>query len=422
MSGSPEFEVKIHSASYGGAGVGRLPDGRAVFVPFTIVGERVRIRVPEDTDRAHSRQKSFVRAELVEVLEPAPARITPRCQHFGECGGCHYQHMTYAAQLEMKGGILAETLRRIGEITEPLAAEVIPSPLEWQYRNHTQYHLAEDNSLGYQAAHSHRVIPIRACPLPVAEIETARIQFSIEPLPGLEKIAVRAGEGGDLQWVLESHSSELPALKLDLPDSVVHLSPAGEVVMAGSSFTILRVGERDFQVSAGSFFQVNTSLAARMVAQVLAWLPDGKVHTLLDLYCGVGLFSVFCAERTERLVGVEESPWACRDYAANLDEFDHVELYQGRAEEILPALDLHPEIVILDPPRAGLAVSVLHRLVEMHPARIIYVSCDPTTLARDLKQLRADGYQIEHILPLDMFPQTYHLECLVLLSRAGSMK
>lgn len=406
------FDIKIQSASYGGDGVGRLPDGRAVFVPYVIPGEEVRIRLTEQ-------KKSFARAELVAVLQPSFNRIKPRCIHYGQCGGCHYQHLDYAAQLQIKRSILVDTLRRLGgqniEVPVPVA-----SPAEWNYRNHMQFHQAPDGSLGFQAGRSHTVIPARECHLPLPVIDQAWRQVSIEPLPGLQRIAFRAGVGDDVQVILESESIELPEMELDLPDSVVYLSPAGQMVMAGSIFTVIEVLGREFQVSAGSFFQVNTTVAARMVETILAWLPTGKMKVLLDLYCGVGLFSAFCAARTNRLVGVELSDSACQDFAVNLDEFEHVELYQGAAEEVLPYLEVKPDVVVVDPPRAGLDERVISILTKMQPESIIYVSCDPTTLARDLRKFSETGYSLKEIQPFDLFPQTFHLETIVLLSKAES--
>lgn len=402
-------EVKIQSASYGGDGVGRLADGRAVFVPYTITGELVKIRL---TDQ----KKNFARGEVVEVIQPSLQRVTARCVHYGQCGGCHYQHLDYAAQLQTKRAILTDTLRRVGGIHEPEVPELVASPSQWRYRNHVQYHLTEDGRLGFQAGRSHRVIPVTECHLPLPAIDAAWQQFSMEPMPGLERIAVRAGVEDELQWILDSSTIDLPEVELDVPDSVVHLSPAGQLVLAGSSISLMRVKDRDFQVSAGAFFQVNTEVAGKMVDQVLAWLPEGRMGSLLDLYCGVGLFSAFCADRCDRLVGVELSDWACQDYAANLDAFDGVELYQGAAERVLPELDLRPDTVIVDPPRAGLAENVVHLLAKMQPGRILYVSCDPTTLARDLKLFAADGYHLEKIQPFDMFPQTFHVETVALLT------
>jgi 23S rRNA (uracil1939-C5)-methyltransferase len=184
------------------------------------------------------------------------------------------------------------------------------------------------------------------------------------------------------------------------------------VVMAGDGEIILSVNSREFHVSAASFFQVNTRMAGEMVQHLLDQLPASPQTTLLDVYCGVGLFSTFFAGRVGRLIGIEASPSACEDFAANLDEFDNVELYEAPAELVLPSLDVHPEIVIVDPPRAGLDIRALEALLAQNPARLAYVSCDPSTLARDAARLISGGYRLVQVTPFDLFPQTYSIESI----------
>ncbi|MEA4906801.1 MAG: hypothetical protein VB089_04235, partial [Anaerolineaceae bacterium] len=181
-------------------------------------------------------------------------------------------------------------------------------------------------------------------------------------------------------------------------------------VLAGNESLVMEVLGRDFRLSAGAFFQVNLGQAENLVRHCLEAAGEVGSGTLLDVYCGVGLFSAFLAGRGRRLVGIESSPAACEDFAANLDAFDDVELYQGAAEEILGQLDLHPDFVVVDPPRAGLARDALDALARMQPQRILYVSCDPSTLGRDAARLLKQGYRLAAVTPFDMFPQTYHIE------------
>lgn len=189
------------------------------------------------------------------------------------------------------------------------------------------------------------------------------------------------------------------------------------MVLAGDDGLIFEVLEKPFRVSAGSFFQVNLEQAAAMVQYLLGRLPLGKETTLLDVYCGVGLFSAFMAPRVGRCVGIELSQSACEDYAANLDDCDNVELYIGAAEDVLPALELKADIVLVDPPRAGLERLALDAIAALAPAVLTYVSCDPSTLARDVKRLIAAGYELKEVKPFDLFPQTYHVECVAILGR-----
>ncbi|HEX9027677.1 MAG TPA: class I SAM-dependent RNA methyltransferase [Anaerolineales bacterium] len=406
-----EFILTLDQFTYGGDCLGRLPDGRAVFVPFTLPGERVRIRLTEE-------KKGFARGKVLEVLAPSTQRITPRCSHFGECGGCQFQHMPYPLQLAAKAEMLRDQLRRLGKLADPQVEETVASPQEFYYRNQVQFHLSPGGKLGFQAERSHRVVEIKECHLPEAELNELWPQLDLEPLPGLERLGLRKGEGGEAMLVLESSLLEAPELSVEeLPVSVVHLSPAGSLVLAGSGDLVLEVLGRQFVVSADSFFQVNTRQAENMVRYLLERLPLGPQVTLLELYSGVGLFSAFLAGRVGRLTAVEESPSACQDFETNLDEFDNVELYEAPVEDTLPALGIHPDVLLADPPRAGLGDRVVQSILKLGPPTLAYISCDPSTLARDARGLVAGGYRLETVTPFDMFPQTYHIESISLWHR-----
>ena len=196
----------------------------------------------------------------------------------------------------------------------------------------------------------------------------------------------------------------------------MHLTEEDALVMAGEDHLIMQVLERPFYVSAGSFFQVNTIMAEKMVSHLLEKLPL-PAKTILDVYCGVGLFSAFLAPECERLIGIESSSSACEDFAVNLDEFDNVELYEGAAEEVIPHLEAEQAIVLVDPPRAGLDKLALDGIKQLAPDVIAYVSCDPSTLARDATRLISDGYRLVDVTPFDMFPQTYHIESISLFEK-----
>ncbi len=402
--------IKLEKLTYGGDALGRLPDGRAAFVPFALPGETVRARVVDE-------KRGHVRAEPVEVLEASPERIVPKCRHFGACGGCHYQHLPYEAQLKAKTEIVRDQLARIGKIENPPVQEMIASPVQWNYRNHIQFHLTKDGKLGYVGVDGQRVVPVSECHLPEPELDALWPGLQFEPGLGLERVSLRQGAEGDVMLMLES--PEPPELEVEADISVVHLLGDEAVVMAGDDHVMMEVNERPFRVSAGAFFQVNTAIAGKMVTHLLERLPVTPQTTLLDIYCGVGLFSAFFAGRVGRLAGVEVSPAACEDFAANLDEFENVELYQAPAEDVLPHLDLRPDIVIVDPSRAGLEKRVLDAVQAQGPARIAYVSCDPSTLARDASRFIAGGYRLVEVTPFDLFPQTYHIESISIFEKAS---
>jgi 23S rRNA (uracil1939-C5)-methyltransferase len=403
--------VKLEKPTYGGDALGKVPDpssgtgSQVVFVPFALPGETVRIRVIEQ-------KRGHIRAELVEVLDPAAERISPRCIHFGVCGGCHYQHLAYQAQLHLKTDILRDQLIRIGKIPDPPVQPMVASPQEWNYRNNIQFHLSRAGELGYIRANSREMFPISECHLPEAALNKLWPGLEFDPDLGLERISLRLGLDDEIMLVLESDLPELPELELEAALSVVHLIGEDTLVMAGDEAIPISVKDRIFRVSAASFFQVNTAMAGKMVQHLHDHLPVSPQTTLLDVYCGVGLFSAFFAGRVGRLIGVEVSPSACQDFAANLDEFDNVELYEAPAETVLPGLDVNPEVVIVDPPRAGLDKRVLEALLARQPASLAYVSCDPATLGRDAARLISGGYRLIQVTPFDLFPQTYSIESI----------
>ncbi len=211
--------------------------------------------------------------------------------------------------------------------------------------------------------------------------------------------------------MLESDSYQTPEMNLESDVSVVHLADENTVIMAGSDVIPFTVLERVFHVSAASFFQTNTQMAEKMVQHVLALIP-AKTKTIVDVYCGVGLFSAFLADKCEQLIGIELSASACEDFAHNLDEFENVELYEAAAEEVLPVLAVNADVIVVDPPRAGLEKEALDAIVTKQPPLLIYISCDPSTLARDAARLLAGGYTLKQVTPFDMFPQTYHIESI----------
>lgn len=410
-------EIVLTALSYGGEAIGRY-DGRAIFVPFGLPGETVRARIIEE-------RKNFARAELVEVIKPAPERIAPRCKHFGECGGCHYQHLSYADQIKIKTDILRDQLIRIGKIQDPHVMEIIASPQEWNYRNHIQFHLAESGEMGFIASgYPDALIPIEECFLPEPGINALWPTLDLETGSPIERVSLRAGMNNDLLLILESESDDaaLPEMQIESDISAVHMIDDDCVVLAGDGFIIMDVGTGFspapgqkpglFKVSAASFFQINTSMAAKMVAHLLENLPITPTSTVLDIYCGVGLFSAFMAPLAARIIGIESSASACQDFATNLDAFDNVELYEGLAQDILPALNCQADIAIVDPPRAGLDKTALDALIKLKPATLAYVSCDPSTLARDAARLMTGGYRLKQVTPFDLFPQTYHIESI----------
>lgn len=407
-------EITLEKLTYGGEAMGRLSDGRAVFVPFGLPGEKVRIQLTQE-------KQNFARGEILDILKPSADRIQAKCKHFTQCGGCHYQNLPYEKQLLAKADILRDQLQRIGKIENPPVQPTVASPEQWNYRNHIQFHLTDDGKVGFINARGNANLPIEECHLPEPAIDAFRNDLQFESRMNLERVSLRSGAEDDLMLILESETEETPELEIEADISIVHIYENHPVIIAGNDSLTIQILSKDFHVSAPSFFQVNTKMAEKMVQHLQTQLPiTNQPITLLDLYCGVGLFSKFFADKYAKVIGIESAPSSCEDFAINLDEFDNVELYEGAAEEILPALApqlTQPIHMIVDPPRAGIDKFALDAILQINPQVIAYVSCDPSTLARDAARLLKGGYTLQHVTPFDLFPQTYHIESISIFTR-----
>jgi 23S rRNA (uracil1939-C5)-methyltransferase len=392
--------------AHGGAAVGRY-SGKAVFVPFGIPGETVRAEITQDKGR-------YARARLVEVLQPSPDRVIPRCPHFGACGGCQWQHMAYLAQLRFKEQLVRDAFARIGR----LEAEITPAigmTEPWGYRNHAQMVPDTEGRPGFQRAESNSVVPVTECRILHPSLQELLPQIELD-FPGLTSISLRCGVAtGERMLVLETAGDEAPAIEMDLPVScILALEDGNAAVLAGAPYLHERVAGRAYRVSPASFFQVNTWGAEQLVALVRDHLEEMQGARLLDAYCGVGLFSLSLAGRFAGVVGIEAAPSSVADARANAIGLATVEFRQGSVEEMIEPGERF-DAVILDPPRAGASPAALSALLSVQPSRIVYVSCDPATLARDCAAIVARGYRLATVQPVDMFPQTAHVEAVACL-------
>ncbi len=411
MDSNSSYQVSPTASVYGGDALARLPDGRAVFIPYALPGEKLLIKLVEEKER-------YARGEISEVLEPSSLRIEPRCPHFGECGGCHYQILSYPDQLKTKEEIFKNQLERVGKLIDPPVNPIVPSPAEWNYRNHVQFHIAEGGQPGFKRSRSDQVVPISVCFLPAENLNQVWPALVMDPIPGLDRISLRSGEEGeDTLVVFESSDPQPIEFSVDIQLSAVHKGPGGEIVLAGDDFTIMNVHDFPFVVSAGSFFQTNTGVAELIIDHLLEVLPLDDEPLILDVFCGVGLFSLFLAPYAKKVIGIESDQGAGEDYLYNLSEFENIDFYDLPAEEVLPHLKISPQIILVDPPRAGLSRTVLDNVVALDPDLIAYISCDPATLARDAARFSKQGYYLRESTPFDMFPQTYHIESVSIFHR-----
>jgi 23S rRNA (uracil1939-C5)-methyltransferase len=405
------IELTLEAMAHGGSALGRH-EGRVVFVPYTIPGERVRARITDDKER-------YAHAEPVEILDPSPDRVEPPCPHFGpgKCGGCHLQHAAYDRQLEMKRRVVVDQLERIGKVKGTTVHPTIPSPSPWAYRSHAAFHARPDGRLGYYSDDASTIVPIVECHIIRPALMDLFTQLDLEGVETVERVKLQVGaDPADRMIVLSTSDDLAPEIEVDFPVSVnLLLSDNEPVNLIGSPQVTYRVFDRAFQVTAGGFFQANVPVAEALIEQVLLRLDLQGDETVLDLYSGVGLFTAFIAERAGLVVSVESYPPAVTDADANLSDLDNVEIVEGPVEGVIADLAGPFNAVVVDPPRTGLSNEAIDELARLDAPRIVYVSCDPATLARDARKLAGHGYRLIDVQPADMFPQTYHVEAVALL-------
>ncbi len=373
---------------YGGDGLARS-DGRVVLTPYVLPGELI------EAELRHAKS-DLMRGTVVDVLEASASRVDPACPYFGRCGGCHYQHTTHEQQVEQKALILREALRRVGRLEfEGEITTVSGEP--WHYRNRTQLHF-DKGKMGYFAAGSHAVVSVDHCPISSPKLNDAigRLARDLPHYRGFEATVELFTNETDMQ--------------VHILDRVPHsVRPLFEEL--GTSEPLEYGG---FRVSCGSFFQVNRHLVDRLVEMALA---DSSGGSAVDLYAGVGLFTVGLASRFGNVAAVESGSSAFRDLEWNMQRAGlAVTAVKKTAEEYLPSLDAAPDLIVADPPRSGLGRVVISELLRLRAPGVTIVSCDPATLARDLGALVGGGYRIKGMTLVDLFPQTYHLETVVHLS------
>jgi 23S rRNA (uracil1939-C5)-methyltransferase len=428
--------LEIEKLVYGGDGLARLPSdepgrGKSVFIPFVLEGEQVEGAVTEE-------KSGFARAKLESVLQASPDRIVPGCPYFQRCGGCHYQHADYSSQLKIKTAILKETLRRTAKLDIPCELQVHPSP-EWNYRNRTRLKVQTTPhfALGYYAFHSHDLLPVERCPISSPLINRAiqalwqwgsnreasgyirEIEFFANHADDRLLLEVYCGPGTprrdarQLAESLEEMFAEISGVTVFEQAKPGSFTEAKRLAQSGAAQLTYKTELQDYNVSAGSFFQVNRFQVDALV-KIVTENVSGKVA--LDLYAGVGLFSVVMARSFLEVIAVEASRTSWADLRHNAPR--EVKAVSATTEQFLrQASGLRPDLVVADPPRGGLGDNAVHALARLGAPRITYVSCDPSTLARDLRTFVSLGYRILEAHLVDLFPQTFHLESVFHLAR-----
>lgn len=447
---SPEekYEILINNVSHQGEGIGRV-ENFAVFVPGAIKGEKIEVKITEI-------RKNFARGELEKIILPSLNRVKPPCSVFNLCGGCHLQHINYKKQLEMKKEIVENVLSRIGNQNIDVMP-IIGMEIPWRYRNKGHFHLARENeniTLGFYQSKSHDLVPVSQCLLfsqninsliKYLEKELTRQKITIynhkTDKGNFRGIVLRESKyTGEImiifitreeRWYLDENF--LNNLIIAFPQVVSlcqNINKNPKMALFGKDFRILKgktfiedhIDSFKFKISPSSFFQVNVLQTEILYKKILEYANLSGKETVIDSYSGTGTISIYLAGKAKKVYGLELQKGAVRDAWANgeLNNLSNLKFFSGKAESWLYKWIQRgekAEVIVIDPPRRGCSREVLKNIIKIKPEQILYVSCDMPTLARDIKYITQNGYNIEEVQPIDMFPHTSHIECLVHLTR-----
>lgn len=443
-----DYELIIGGYSHQGEGIGRI-DNFAIFVAGAILGEKVKVKITEA-------KKNFARGQLEKVILTSPHRVKPLCPVYHLCGGCHLQHIAYEKQLEMKKEIVENALHRIGNQN----AKVLPTigmKNPWRYRNKGHFHLARENGkirLGFYKSKSHTLVPACQCFLfstainrlvKYLEEQLTRREMSIYDCEtdqgNLRGIILKESKStGEIMIIFITKEEKLKIDEIFLDNLIKtfsqtvsvyqNINKSSKMVLLGKDFKLLRgktsiedtIGSFKFKISPASFFQVNVSQAQALYEKILEYANLSGEETVIDSYCGTGTISIYLAAKAKRVYGLELEKGAVGDSRENckLNNLSNLKFFTGEAEKWLYGWIKNREevqIMVIDPPRKGCSREMLRDIIKTKPEKILYVSCNLPTLARDIKYFAQSGYKLEKVQPVDMFPQTRHIECIAYLRR-----
>jgi 23S rRNA (uracil1939-C5)-methyltransferase len=410
---TPTFDIT--GMVYGGYGVSQH-QGKPIYLPYTIEGERVEARLLPP-------QKNAQFAEGVKLLRASADRVYPECDHFGTCWGCQWQHIAYSAQLLIKHDVVADQLQRHGRFSDAVLGAalqpVIPSSAQWRYNHQATFHHLPNGTFGFHRRDD-QLTPIDYCWTLRPELQDLYEALDID-FANLRSFTLHLGSDGATMALLHLTNDDLPELEADLPTSVNVLLPDREPLnLVGESLVRYEVKGRMLRATAGAFFRAHVAQVSALVDEVLFGLALKGSEQVLDLYAGVGTFSAFIAPRCDVVTLVESYPPAATDADENLAAFDNVDVVEGSVLEVLEAMredEAHYDAVVLDPPARGVGADELAALVALQPQRIVYVSSNPSTLGRDGLALTQAGYQLMRVQPIDIAPQTSYAELVATFTR-----
>lgn len=411
------MQAKVTGITHKGEGVARI-DGKAVFVPFALPGEEIELTVIED-------KRNYAYGRLEKIINASPHRTEPLCPHYYTCGGCSFQHVGYEEQMRLKRQIVSDAINRIGKIDCKIN-EVEKSSFPYRYRNKVTWHV-ENEKLGYYQLESHNLVPINTCLLIKEDMEkiSQKISRLLKDIKyeGKGEIIIRQSSYNRkimLVFNLSPFAKDkvLPFLK-DEADSIYCYQGKKLIHLYGDLYLEEKIGNNIFRLSPVSFFQVNREQNEKIIDFIKRYLNLNGKETLLDAYCGVGSIGISLADRAGEVLGIENNREAVRNaqYNAHNNQLLNCRFLSGDCEKILPSRKEKFDVAIVDPPRSGLKKEVVISLIKAAPEKIVYVSCNPATLARDLNLLESGGYKVIEIQPFDMFSQTYHVENVALMAK-----
>lgn len=423
MENMPAQKVKIEKLVSGGYGLGYL-DGRVIFVPYSAPDDELLVEVAPN-------YRGVSWGNIKQILSPSASRISPFCTHYTLCGGCQLQHISYPDQLAQKRLILADTLSRLAGLNDISIASCIGSPLQIGYRNKVKLH-CKGKDIGFYKPRSNNIIPVNHCPMLSDKINTCLRQFSEHifnhPLKGPSEIHLMQDSDDQVILTIKTNSLLGKKFKNKLQNTV---SASGALLcighkknlLWGQNYSYFSLDGKGFRVSSGTFFQANISLLSELIQQLLKVVKPGDIGIGAELYAGVGVFSTILSKRAEKMLAVEWNRRTAEDAIVNFksNQIKNVDIIPMSAEDGLDFMvsrNIKPELLLANPTREGLSNAVCQKLIQLLPQQLIYISCNPATLARDIKFILASGaYQLKQIIPLDMFPHTSHVESVCSLIR-----
>lgn len=418
----------VTGVAFGGAGIMKH-EGLVIFVPFTAVGDHVHIRITKVS-------KNFAHGELISIVQPSPDRTSPPCPYFGTCGGCQLQHLDYSAQLKAKSSAVKESLERIGGLGQFPMESTVPSDQPWAYRRHIRLSLRHDGkgfSAGYISIDHHTLLPVASCPIFVSDSEVfGRLQTIVSsfssPIAQDGYATLLKEEHGQGYLCVFRFEKQFPANFEEIVQSAIKNwrlwkgitgIARGKTKAYGLQTASMTIDGLHFSYSPNAFVQSHPEQSKTIYRDICSLALQAKAVKAVDLYCGIGITSLLLAKQGIETLGVEENPEAVKlaRMNAQTNQLSNVQFIQGDAAKELPKLPFfkHANLLIVNPPRIGLDDKVVEAIGKVHPKHLIYISCMPPTLARDLKKLSSFGYAISSCKPYDMFPQTSHVETLVSL-------